>query len=91
TRTTDRPHPALPDQLPGGAPTGLSAAKAATLMKGIRPITPTDNCRRDIARDLLAHLRRVDRQAKANEAQIRDALAASQTTLTSLASLGTVL
>ncbi|MFE4995741.1 transposase [Streptomyces mirabilis] len=60
-------------------------------MKGIRPITATDNCRRDTARDLLAHLRRLDRQAKANEAQIRDALAASQTTPTSLPGLGTVL
>ncbi|MFE2070177.1 IS110 family transposase [Streptomyces sp. NPDC059467] len=91
THTTNRLHAVLRDLLPGGAPTGLSADKAATLMKGIRPITATDNCRRDIARDLLAHLRRLDRQAKANEAQIRDALAASQTTLTSLPGLGTVL
>ncbi|MGW4985376.1 IS110 family transposase [Streptomyces mirabilis] len=91
TGTTNRLHAVLRDLLPGGAPTGLSADKAATLMNGIRPITATDNCRRDIARDLLAHLRRLDRQAKANEAQIRDALAASQTTLTSLPGLGTVL
>ncbi|MFE5096701.1 IS110 family transposase [Streptomyces sp. NPDC056638] len=91
TRTTNRLHAVRRDLLPGGAPTGLSADKAATLMKGIRPITATDNCRRDIARDLLAHLRRLDQQAKANEAQIRDALAASQTTLTSLPGLGTVL
>ncbi|MHA5054007.1 IS110 family transposase [Streptomyces sp. SD15] len=48
TRTTNRLHAVL---LPGGAPTGLSADKAATLMKGIRPITATDNCRRDIACD----------------------------------------
>lgn len=60
-------------------------------MKDIRPITATDNCRRDVARDLLAHLLRLDQQTKANEAQIREALAASQTTLTSLPGLGTAL
>ncbi|MFE6555166.1 IS110 family transposase [Streptomyces sp. NPDC057746] len=91
TRTTNRLHAVLRDLLPGGAPTGLSADKAAALMKGIRPITATDNCRRDIARDLLADLRRLDRQVKENEAQMRDALTASRTTLTSLPGLGTVL
>ncbi|WP_328499050.1 transposase [Streptomyces sp. NBC_00414] len=60
-------------------------------MKGIRPLTATDNCRRDIARDLLADLRRLDRQVKDNEAQMRDALAPSRTNLTSLPGLGTVL
>ncbi|MER5913963.1 transposase [Streptomyces sp. NPDC001982] len=60
-------------------------------MKGIRPATATDHCRRDIARDLLADLRRLDRQVKDNEAQMRDALAAARTSLTSLPGLGTVL
>lgn len=88
TRTTNRLHAVLRDLLPGGAPTRLSADKAATLMKGIRPLTATDNCRRDIARDLLADLRRLDRPVKDNEAQMRDALAASRTSLTSLPGLG---
>ncbi|WP_406503310.1 transposase [Streptomyces sp. NBC_00212] len=57
TRITNRLHAVLRDLLPGGAPTRLSADKAAALMKGIRPLTATDNCRRDIARDLLADLR----------------------------------
>lgn len=91
TRTTNRLHAVLRDLLPGGAPTGLSADKAAGLMKGVRPTTATDNCRRDIARELLADLRRLARQVKENEDQMRDALAASQTTLTSLPGLGTVL
>lgn len=60
-------------------------------MKGIQPVTATDNCRRDLARDLLSDLRQLDRQARENEAQMRDALAASRTTLTSLPGLGTVL
>ncbi|WP_199840425.1 transposase [Streptomyces sp. AS58] len=60
-------------------------------MKGIRPATATDHCLGDIARDLLADLRRLDRQVKDNEAQMRDALAAARTSLTSLPGLGTVL
>ncbi|MFE9312964.1 hypothetical protein ACIQCF_36525 [Streptomyces sp. NPDC088353] len=44
-------------------------------------MTATDACRRDIARDLLADLRRLDRQIKDSEAEMRDALAATGTTL----------
>ncbi|MET8249414.1 IS110 family transposase [Streptomyces sp. NPDC005202] len=91
TRVLNRLHAVLRDLLPGGAPTGLSADKAAALMKGIRPVTATDNCRRDIARDLLADLRRLDRQVKDNEAEMREAVAATRTTLTTLPGLGTVL
>ncbi|MEV6332988.1 transposase [Streptomyces sp. NPDC051909] len=91
TRVLNRLHAVLRDLLPGGAPTGLSADEAAALMKGIRPVTATDNCRRDIARDLLADLRRLDRQVKGNEAEMREAVAAARTTLTTLPGLGTVL
>jgi transposase len=91
TRVLNRLHAVLRDLVPGGAPTGLSADKAAAIMKSLRPETATDACRRDIARDLLADLRRLDRQVKDNEAEMRDALAATRTTLTVLPGLGTVL
>ncbi|MFJ9752767.1 IS110 family RNA-guided transposase [Streptomyces chartreusis] len=91
TRIINRLHAVLRDLLPGGAPTRLSAEKAAALMKGIRPSTATDCCRRDLARDLLADLRRIDRQVRDNEAQMRDTLAAARTALTALPGLGTVL
>lgn len=90
TRVLNRLHAALRDLLPGGAATGLSADKAAAVMKTIRPVTATDACRRDITRDLLADLRRLDRQVKDNEAEMRDALAVTRTTLTTLPGLGTV-
>jgi transposase len=91
TRVLNRLHAVLRDLLPGGAPTGLSADKAAAAMKAVRPVTATDACRRDIARDLLADLRRLDRQVKDNEAEMRDALAVTRTGLTTLPGLGTVL
>jgi hypothetical protein len=57
----------LRDLIPGGAPVGLSADKAAALLRTIRPTTATGSCRRDLACDLLADLRRLDRQMKTNE------------------------
>jgi transposase len=56
-----------------------------------RASTATDCCHRDLARDLLADLRRIDRQVRENEAQMRDALAAARTALTALSGLGIVL
>jgi len=91
TRVLNRLHALLRDLLPGGVPTGLSATKAATAIKTVRPVTATDCCRRDLARDLLADLRRLDRLVTDNQAQMRDALAATATTLTTLPGLGTVL
>ena len=91
TRVLNRLHAVLRDLQPGGVAAGLSAEKAATAMKKIRVTTATDACRRDIARDLLTDLRRLDRLVKDNEAQMREALAATRTTLTTLPGLGTVM
>jgi transposase len=90
-RLLNRLHGLLRDLIPGGAPTGLSADKAAALLRTVRPATATQACRRDLARDLLADLRRIDQRLKDNEAQTRDALAATGTTLTKIHGLGTVL
>jgi len=91
TRLLNRLHVLLRDLVPGGAPTALSAVKAADIVKRLRPVTATDCCRRDLARDLIADLRRLDRAVKDNESQMRDALDASPTTLTELPGMGTVL
>jgi transposase len=90
TRILNRLHGLLRDLIPGGAPTNLSAAKAAVLLRGVRPATATAACRRELARDLLADLRRVDARLKANMVQVRDALAATGTTLTEVHGLGVV-
>jgi transposase len=91
TRILNRLHGLLRDLIPGGAPTDLSADKAATLLRGLRPATATAACRRQLARDLLGNLRRVDASLKANKAQIRDALAATASTLTQVHGLGVIL
>jgi len=90
-RVLNRLHVLLRDLVPAGAPTDLTAAKAAALLRSVRPLTTTDVCRRDLARDLLADLRRLDRQLAANEASTRQALPSTHTTITSIHGVGHVL
>ena len=91
TRILNRLHGLLRDLVPGGAPTDLTAAKAAALLRRVRPTTATAACRRQLARDLLGDLRRVDARLDDNTVQLRDALAATGSTLTQVHGLGVVL
>ena len=90
TRILNRLHGLLRDLLPGGAPSDLSAAKAAALLRGVRPATATAACRRQLARDLLGDLRRVDARLAHNKAQLQEVLAATGSTLTQIHGLGVV-
>ena len=83
-RVINRLHVLLRDLIPGGAPLDLTAQKAAALLRGIRPLTATDARRRDLARDLLADLRRLDRHLDTNQAQTRQTLAATHSTITNI-------
>jgi transposase len=90
-RLLNRLHGLLRELVPGGAPTDLTATKAAALLRTVRPAGATAACRRDLARDLLADLRRLDARLAKNKTQARDALAATGSTLTDLHGLGIIL
>ena len=90
TRLLNRLHQLLRELIPGGADLHLTADKAAALLRGVRPATATDACRRDLARDLLADLRRLDRRLADNETQLRDALAATRSGLPEIHGLGVI-
>ena len=90
TRILNRLHGLLRDLLPGGAPRNLSADKAAALLRRVRPATATAACRRQLARELLGDLRRVDARLADNKAQLRDALATTGSTLIQVHGLGVV-
>lgn len=49
--------------LPGGAPTGLTATKAAAVLRGLRPDTGPDHVRKSLAKDLVADIKRYRRQS----------------------------
>jgi transposase len=90
-RILNRLHQLLRDLVPGGADLGLCAEKAAALLRRVRPATAIDACRRDLARDLLADLRRLDQRLADNEQHIKTAVAASGTHLTEIYGIGAVL
>lgn len=90
TRVLNRLHQLLRELIPGGAGLRLSADQAAALLRPARPTTATDACRRDLARELLVDLRRLDRRLGDNEAQLRDALTAARTGLPDIHGLGVI-
>ena len=67
-RLLNRLHVLLRDLIPGGAEVDLTADKTATLLHSIPPVTITDSCRRDPARDMIADLRHLDPRLHTNQA-----------------------
>ncbi len=90
-RVVNRLHRLLRDLRPGGAPTELSTAAAATLLGRIRPETAVDLQRKLMARALVADLRRIDRVLAENRTRCANAVAASGTTLTAIFGISDVL
>jgi transposase len=91
TRTLSRLHVLLAELHPGGAPRQLTAARAAALLSRVRPITVVDVERKRIARQLLADVRRLDRQVKTASQAIGSAVADHGTTLTQVYGVGPIL
>jgi len=88
TRTLSRLHVLL---APGGATRELPAARAAALLRQTHPITVVDVERKRIARELLADVRRLDRQIKTASQATRTAIRAHGTTLAQVFGVGPVL
>jgi transposase len=91
TRTLSRLHVLLADLHPGGAGRQLTATRAATLLGQLRPLAAADLQRKHLARELLADVRRLDRQIIAATGRIRTMLQAYPTTLTQIFGVGPVL
>lgn len=60
TRTANRLHALLRDLIPGGAKRNLSAEQTAVLLRGVHPVTAADVQRKQLCRELVADLRRLD-------------------------------
>lgn len=81
----------LRDLHPGGVKRAMSATHAASLLARLQPATMVDSHRARIAGQLLASVRRLDAELKANQAAIGKAVRASHTTLTHLHGVGVLL
>jgi transposase len=88
TRAVNRLHRLLSELVPGGAPRFLSALQAKALLATVRPTSGAARTRRQLAADLLGEVVVVDRKLKANEAKLREAVAATGTNLMGLYGVG---
>lgn len=91
TRVLNRLHVLLRDLHPGGAKRDLSTVQAGALLRLIRPMTAVDTHRKDLARDLIADVRRLDTAIKASTKSLSTALEAAGSSLTEVHGLGPVL
>jgi transposase len=91
TQAVCRFHAALSSLIPGSAiPRKLSAKRAAELLRRARPTTAIGAERRRLAVELLADIRRLDRERAAQKKRIAAAVAAASTTVTDVYGVGDV-
>lgn len=75
---------------PAGAPRGLTAERAAEILRQIRPREPAAKTLRGLAVDLVAEIRQLDRRIAKSATDIGAAVEASGSTLTELSGIGTL-
>ncbi len=88
TRGINRLHVLLRDLHPGGADVRLDSSEASALLAKIRPATPADQQRKQIARDVVRDLKRHEASIKELERELRTAVSASGTSLTQIQGIG---
>ena len=90
TQAVCRLHAILAVLRPGGMGHRLSAQQASRMLQGIRALDVVGEQRRQMAKDHLVDIRRLDRDLKTVKIQIRQAVAASGTSLTEIYGVGPV-
>jgi transposase len=90
TRAACRLHRLLRELIPGGAPLELNADHAAKLLAKVHPSDPASVMRRQIAKDHIADIRRLDRRLDTAGEQLECAVTATGTTVTALHGVGRI-
>lgn len=90
TQAVSRLHGLLAELVEGGAPQRLSATTAAAILRQVHPVTDVDGIRKELARDLLDDLKRLDTKLANNKARICEAVEASTSTLTAIQGIGAI-
>lgn len=89
-RIANQLHAVLRDLSPGGAALALTAKSAATLLRTIRPESPADRTRKELAQDLVRELCAVDASLTDIEQRMTAALDEHGTRLREIVSIGAV-
>ena len=90
-RAVNQLHALLRALIAGGAPRDLSAGAAAVLLRTIRPSGTVEQARKAVAKDLVAEIRSLDAQLKANTRAIADLVDATGSTLTETVGVGPIM
>jgi transposase len=90
-RVVCRLHALFQELAPGGIAKQMNASDAQALLAKLKPTTPTQQIRFDLASELYEELCRVEAQHKATEKRIREAIKASGTTVTEIYGVGAVI
>src|SRR6266542_2674652 len=88
TQTLNRLHRLLLELLPGGAKKYLSAAQARELLATVRPRDIAGMTRRRLAAELITELTRTDKRIKAADAELKELVAATGSSLLTLHGIG---
>jgi transposase len=91
TQTINRLHRLLVDLVPGGARRNLTAKRAAALLDQVAPTSAPAVTRHQLAQELVADMRGLDRRIAEVEARIKASVAQSKTSLVELFGVGPVL
>jgi transposase len=90
TQAACRLHVLLRELIPGGGPRRMTADRAAKLLRSVRPVGVADIERKRLAADLLADVRRLDRDIATARHRVTDAVAQSGTSLLELHGVGPI-
>ncbi len=91
TRSVNQLHAVLRELIAGGAPPKLSADKAAALLRAVRPLTAADRARKQVARDLVAEIRGLERQLAVINNRLQDSVTALGSRLPETVGVGPVI
>jgi len=86
-----RLHALVAELVPGGITKEVVVSQAFSLLAGLEPVGAVARERHRLALDLLDDVARCDRQRKESNVRIREAVAASATTLTGIFGVGDVI
>jgi transposase len=79
------------DLIPGGARTALTAKAAATALRAVRPATPVERTRKDVAWDLVRDIRALDERLSSIAERMTAALDEHRSSLLEVDGIGPVL
>jgi transposase len=91
TQVVCRLHAVLGELIPGGVPKAITVARAARVLRAIRPAGAVERARCELAAALLDDLRRIDTGIRETRKKLAVTVAAAGTSLTGLFGVGPVI